>query len=69
MSSIELRVRYHPSGNYTLTQQIDNKIMEDCKSELFVNPDKGSFYKAVAQKISDLTGEGHKVSYFDTDEK
>ncbi len=66
MKKVELRVSYHTSGNFTLTEKIDDEIKRDCEGDLFTNSDKGSFYKAVAKKMADLQSQGFNVSYFDT---
>ncbi len=63
---IELRVRRHPSGRYTLTEQnSDDKMACDCTGHLFTYDVQGTFYKAVAAKWSDLYREGFVVKYVD----
>lgn len=63
---IELKVRRHPSGRYTLTEQnSDDKLARDCTGNLFGNQDQGAFYKAVAAKLSNLYQEGFVVKYVD----
>lgn len=63
---IELKVEYHPSGRYTLTERSGGNVKEDCKGPLFSNDDKGEFYKAVANKIADLASQGVDIDYKDS---
>lgn len=66
MAAIELRVSFHPSGNYTLTEKSPTGgAPKDCTGDLFVNSDAGSFYKAVAQKIADFHRNGIPFVYVD----
>jgi hypothetical protein len=63
---IELKVRKHPSGRYTLTEQsAGDKLPRDCTGNLFTNDDAGTFYKAVAAKIANLSEKGFVVKYHD----
>ena len=65
--SMKLKVDYHQSGIYTLTEKsVGDSMYRDCAGDLFMNNDKGRFYRAVAQKIADLQVSGHKVDYQDT---
>lgn len=42
-----------PGGNYTLIESQDGKDV-DCKNALWGNTDREAFYKAVAQKMSEM---------------
>lgn len=63
---IELKVCKHPSGRYTLTEKSPGEqLPRDCTGNLFGNTDAGTFYKAVAAKIANLSENGFAVKYSD----
>lgn len=64
---IELKVNLHAgSGRYTLSEKTEQQSMPvDSKGNLFGNTDAVSFYKAVAQRIADLSAAGHVVKFLD----
>lgn len=63
---VELKVRFHPSGRYTLMERSENEIQpRDCTGPLFGNDDAGTFYKAVALKLAQHVARGDEVSYAD----
>jgi hypothetical protein len=66
--AMELIVHYHQSGRYTLHQKSGSPRDDDGdgKDALLANTNKGDFYRAVAQRISDRVGEGWTVTYKDT---
>lgn len=69
MSKVEIRltVDWHPSGNRTLKFQAKGHPMPiDFSGPLLTNDDPASFYRAVAQKIADLSQQGLTVIYNDT---
>lgn len=63
---IELRVRYHQSGRYTLTEKRGSEMPTDLTGPLFGNTDKAEFYRAVARKIAEIATTGARVTYEDT---
>ncbi|MFC1337318.1 MAG: hypothetical protein G8D89_20915 [gamma proteobacterium symbiont of Clathrolucina costata] len=66
---VELKVNKHPSGRYTLTEKTESENMpHDCKGDLLGNLDAGSFYRAVANKLYELSRSGDLVVYIDTTE-
>jgi hypothetical protein len=69
-NSIELKVSYHPSGRYTLTEKSGARTMSGdphAGSPLFANDDKAEFYQAVAKRIAELANQGKSISYVDTE--
>lgn len=69
-NSIELKVSYHPSGRYTLTEKSGTPTMSGdpaANSALFGNTDKAEFYREVAKRIAELAGQGKSISYDDID--
>lgn len=63
---IEVKVNKHPSGRHTLTERAQVEMTpRDGVGELFGNADAGSFYRAVAQRLSVLHHEGHILTYHD----
>ena len=62
---IRLIVDYHASGRRTLKFQTSNNMPTDFSGLLFANPDAVSFYRAVAQKITELSQQGLIVNYQD----
>lgn len=64
--AVTLEVSFHPSGNYTLTEQYaGQELPRDLSGSLFVNSDKGDFYRAVAKEIALRAARGEKVTYDD----
>lgn len=69
MKMVELIVNKHPSGRYTLTEKTEaNKLPQDCAGDLFGNDNAGSFYRAVAKKLYELSRSGCSVVYTDSTE-
>lgn len=64
---IELTVDFHPSGNRTLKFKGRlHPLPIDFGGPLLINNDQSSFYRAVAQKIADLSQQGLTVTYNDS---
>lgn len=66
--NVEITVRHHPSGNYTLTERSGGeKLATDVQTPgLFMNPDATSFYKAVAARLAAHHAGGRSFTYRDT---
>jgi hypothetical protein len=63
---ITLKVRRHPGGRHTLTEQTQLEMTaKDCKGLLFANDDAGSFYRAVAARLHELHTQDNDVIYVD----
>ena len=58
---IELTVRYHPSGRYTLMQKVGRDTTDVCISD-----DKGDFYQMVSHKLCELANQGIAFSFTDS---
>ncbi len=68
-NEIEVKVSYNPSPRYTLSEKrAGDSFEKDCQGALFGNSDKGAFYKAVAQRLADLSAQGMKIIYLDRGE-
>jgi hypothetical protein len=68
-NSVELKVSYHPSGRYTLTEKSGTRTVAGDpapNSALFANTDKAEFYREVAKRIAELAEQGKSISYEDT---
>lgn len=57
---IELQVDWHPSGNFTLKERnIGDLLWTDVSGkDFFCNSDEGSFYRAVARRLTDYASKG-----------
>jgi hypothetical protein len=69
-NSVELKVSYHPSGRYTLTEKSGTRTMSGDPAPsppLFGNMDKAEFYREVAKRIAQLAGQGKSIKYNDVD--
>ena len=66
--TVELKVDFHSSGNYTLkARQGAKSAFTDLEGALFCNDDKGEFYRAVAREIVRLAADGKRIKYSDTE--
>lgn len=59
---MELNVRYHPSGRYTLMRRTGNEMHED----VLISDDKGDFYQQVAHELCKLHTQGVIFSFTDS---
>lgn len=67
--TVELKVKWHPSGRYTLeeTYGLPTITGQHAPSHTLIgNDDAAEFYRAVAERIATLAGQGKEVSYSDT---
>jgi hypothetical protein len=66
--TVELKVDFHPSGNYTLKARQGAKgAFTDLRGAFFCNDDKGEFYRAVAREIARLAADGKRIICTDTE--
>jgi hypothetical protein len=63
MARIVLKVCWHPSDRYTLTQSVDGSVPSDLRGRLFGNPDKADFDQAVRELVAKPEREGHDVEF------
>jgi hypothetical protein len=70
MAVIRLEVSYHPTGNYTLTEQRKGeRLPHDVQEEgLWTESDKAVFYRSLARYIDHLSKQGHSVKLDDWSE-
>ena len=67
--TVNLRVKWHPSGRYSLEETFSLPMHtgeQPPSTTLIANEDQAEFYRAVAERIATLSGQGKEITYTDT---
>jgi hypothetical protein len=64
LTRVWLKVVYHPSGRYTLTERYEGQTVPR-DTDIFGIEDAAEFYRAVARHIADRAARGEKITYID----
>lgn len=62
---LEVKVDWHETGRYTLKEGKNGRYADCVEMDLFGNMDKGSFFRAVAKRLSDHASNGVAFEYID----